>query len=94
MLAHNKTQHGFTIVELLIAMAVGAIVAIGVYSFFGSSMKEYFRLQEESLAFADVAANSQRIASVLRGLPILRLLQTQALVCIHIFHHTTNMYHL
>jgi len=48
-------------------MSVAAIVAIGVYSFFGSSMKEYFRLQEESLAFADVAANSQRIAAVFRG---------------------------
>ncbi len=63
----SKRQSGFTIVELLIAMAVAAIVAVGVYSFFGSSLKEYFRLQEESLAFADVAANSQRIASVLRG---------------------------
>ena len=66
MLAH-KQQKGFTITELLIAMAVAAIVAVGVYSFFGSSIKEYFRLQEESLAFADVAANSQRVASVLRG---------------------------
>lgn len=60
-------QSGFTIVEVMISLVVGALVMIGVFSFFGSSLNQYFRMQQESIAFADVAANSQRIASVVRG---------------------------
>ena len=60
-------QPGFTLVEVLISLFVGALVMIGIFSFFGSSLNEYFRMQQESVAFADVAANSQRVAKVIRG---------------------------
>lgn len=60
-------QAGFTVVELIIAMVVGLVVAGAVFTFAGGSLNQYFRMQSESIAFADIAANSQRIASVVRG---------------------------
>lgn len=63
----SHDQSGFTLTEIMIVMIIGALVITGVFSFFGSSINQYFRLQQESFAFADVAANSQRIASVMRG---------------------------
>lgn len=62
-----RKQHGFTLVELMIAIGIAGLIAMGVYSFFGSSIKQYFNLQEDSLAFSSVAAYSQRIAGVVRG---------------------------
>ena len=62
-----NNQKGFTLVEVMISLVVGALVMIGIFSFFGSSINEYFKMQQESVAFADVAANSQRVAKVIRG---------------------------
>lgn len=70
MLAHKKdstTQSGFTLTELIISISIIGVIAGGVYGFFGTSIKSYFKLQEDSLAMSDVAANSQRIANVIRG---------------------------
>ncbi|MFO0882088.1 MAG: prepilin-type N-terminal cleavage/methylation domain-containing protein [Candidatus Saccharimonadales bacterium] len=66
MSLHNNRK-GFTLVEVMISLVVGALVMIGIFSFFGSSINEYFKMQQESVAFADVAANSQRVAKVIRG---------------------------
>lgn len=60
-------QEGFTLTELIIALAIISVISIGVFAFFGTSLKSYFKLQEDSLAISDVAANSQRIANVVRG---------------------------
>lgn len=62
----NK-QSGFTITELIISIAIIGLIAGGVYSFFGTSIKNYFKLQQDSLAISDLAANSQRVANVIRG---------------------------
>lgn len=63
----STSQSGFTLVELTIAMSLMSVLAIGIFAFFGTSIKSYFRMQEDSLAISDVAANSQRIANVIRG---------------------------
>lgn len=65
MSAHK--QSGFTLVELMISIGIAGLIVVGIYSFFGSSIKNYFTLQEDSIAFSGVAAYSQRIASVVRG---------------------------
>lgn len=69
MSAHSypNNQSGFTLTELIISISIIGIIAGGVYGFFGTSIKTYFRLQEDSLAISDLAANSQRIANVIRG---------------------------
>jgi prepilin-type N-terminal cleavage/methylation domain-containing protein len=59
---------GFTLPELLIVMIVTTILSISIFTFANALISRYFPLQEESMAFSDMSRNSQRIASVIRGL--------------------------
>lgn len=72
MSRHNPpnqfAQAGFTLVELLITIAVISIVSTVFYSVFSSSVINYFNLQKNATNFNDLAFQSQRIAKVLRGL--------------------------
>jgi prepilin-type N-terminal cleavage/methylation domain-containing protein len=60
-------QAGFTLVEMLVAMGLAGIVATMAFTFFNTSLSQYVALQAEGSSFTDVAAQSQRLASVLRG---------------------------
>jgi prepilin-type N-terminal cleavage/methylation domain-containing protein len=60
-------QKGFTLIELVIAIAVSGILSSILFVFFGNSLAQYVTLQEDGSAFTDVSLNSQRIAAVLRG---------------------------
>ncbi|MEO8862794.1 MAG: prepilin-type N-terminal cleavage/methylation domain-containing protein [Candidatus Saccharimonadales bacterium] len=68
MSRRNIPQLGFTLVELMITISVSAIVASGMYVFFNTSFNQYLALQSNSSQFTDLAAQSQRLANVLRGL--------------------------
>lgn len=61
-------QSGFTLPELLVVMIITVILSISIFTFANALISRYFPLQEESMAFSDMSRNSQRIASVIRGL--------------------------
>jgi prepilin-type N-terminal cleavage/methylation domain-containing protein len=61
-------QAGFTIVEMTVVMAVGLIVALTTYTIFNTLLNQYFGLQEDGTEFTDLATQSQRMATVIRGL--------------------------
>lgn len=64
----GQTASGFTIVEVLISITVATILALSAYSFFNTSLAQYFALQENSVASGDLVINAQRVANVVRGL--------------------------
>lgn len=63
----DRNQTGFSLLELLITMTVGTLLAISVYSFVNVNTINYLHLQNDATGFADLASQSQRIASVTRG---------------------------
>jgi len=64
----KRVADGFTLVELVIMMAVTGIIATTFYVFYNDSLSQYLSLQKDGSDFTDLATQSQRIASVLRGL--------------------------
>lgn len=64
---HKMGQSGFTIVELIIAMVLLGIVVGFTYTFFNTTINQYFGLQRDADAFYSLAGHYQRIANVLRG---------------------------
>lgn len=59
---------GFTLIELLITIVVIGVVSTAMYTMFVSSINQFFGLQQDSMRFGDLALQSQRVASILRGL--------------------------
>lgn len=73
-MSHHKlhiryaAQTGFTLIELVITFFVVGVISTAAYTFFNTSISQYLALHKDSLVFADLATQSQRIANVLRGL--------------------------
>lgn len=66
MLARNKK--GFTLVELVIVMTLVLVISTTFYTFFKSSLLGYVNLQKDATNLTGLAHESQRIATVVRGL--------------------------
>ncbi|NBU33035.1 prepilin-type N-terminal cleavage/methylation domain-containing protein [bacterium] len=64
----HKNNHGFTIIEVLIALTLAAVLSIVSIEFFSSSFNNYIKLSKDSTNLSEVAGQTQRIARVLRGL--------------------------
>lgn len=65
---HIRAQHGFTLVELMIAIALASLVVSISIALFGASINQYLDLHKNSVAFGNLANESQRVAKVIRGL--------------------------
>lgn len=68
MLRPKLNESGFTIVELTVVIIVTGLAAVVLYTIFNSSFLNYLGLQKDSTEFNNVAQQSQRIATVVRGL--------------------------
>lgn len=69
MLRRNKRRGaGFSLIEIMIAMAVAGIIALSAYQFFNVSLAQYFALQANSVASGELIVNAQRLANVVRTL--------------------------
>ncbi len=64
----KAVQRGFTIVEVLVALTLSGLVATLIFSFFSTTINQYFTLQADGLSFGSLSMQSQRIATVTRGL--------------------------
>jgi type II secretory pathway pseudopilin PulG len=71
-LLHHKRQpvveHGFTLVESVIVMALAIIIGASFYTFFRANLFQYLHLQADASNFTQVEAQTQRISSVVRGM--------------------------
>jgi prepilin-type N-terminal cleavage/methylation domain-containing protein len=59
---------GFTIIEMTITIAIAALVSLVAFTVFNTLINQYFGLQEDGSEFTNLAVQSQRVATVLRGL--------------------------
>ena len=66
-MSRRNLQSGFSLVELMIVIVMVGVVSTTTYTFFVTSFNQYLALQTEGMVDADLALQSQRIASVLRG---------------------------
>lgn len=60
-------ENGFTMPELLTTMIITAILSLIAYSFFSTSISQYYSLEARGTSLAELASQSQRVAQVLRG---------------------------
>src|SRR5581483_3749292 len=63
----SRHSRGFTLVEVLVTMAVAAIISLTAFTVFSTLFNQYFGLQADGSEFTNLATESQRIANVLRG---------------------------
>ncbi|MDB5183014.1 MAG: hypothetical protein JWO47_798 [Candidatus Saccharibacteria bacterium] len=62
-----NNSKGFTLIELMISIAVISVLSTTFFTFFNTTISQYLSLHRDSLAFADLATQSQRIGNVVRG---------------------------
>lgn len=60
-------QRGFTLVETVVVLTLISIVSTIIFTFYTTSINQYFALQQDGMVFSDLAQQSQRVAMVLRG---------------------------
>ena len=61
-----KRQSGFTIIEILVTITLLGLIATFMFTFFITTIDQYFALQQNSTSFNDLAQHYQRLANVLR----------------------------
>jgi prepilin-type N-terminal cleavage/methylation domain-containing protein len=64
----TSSQHGFTLVELLVVISLVSVIFVTFGSFFDNYLVLYSKYQKDATNFTELANQSQRIADVLRGL--------------------------
>lgn len=66
-MSNHSHDSGFTLVELMITLIMVGMMTVTFYTFFHSSLFGYLNLQKDASSFAQLNAQSARIANVLRG---------------------------
>ena len=64
---HRAKQAGFTLVELLVVIVVIGFMVVALFTFFKSTLFGYLDMQKTASNFTDLAQQSQRIGTVVRG---------------------------
>lgn len=65
---HHRQDAGFTLPEILITIAILGAALIMIFPAITSSINNYFSLNYKNQQYSSVAAHSQRLANVIRGL--------------------------
>ena len=64
----SRNASGFTIVELVVAIVLIGILSTVLYTIFNTSFLNYLGLEKDSSQYNTLAQQSQRVATVVRGL--------------------------
>lgn len=64
----GRNDRGFTLIELMIVMILSVLISLSFYTFFKTNLFTYLDLQNDASSLTDLAQESQRIATVVRGL--------------------------
>jgi prepilin-type N-terminal cleavage/methylation domain-containing protein len=63
----SRTEDGFSLTELMIAITIVGVATTILFTFFNTSTNQYFGLQQQGMVSGELAQQSQRLAMVLRG---------------------------
>jgi len=74
-------RDGFTLVELMVVIVMIGILIVPAYTFFNTSLSQYISLQKEGSGLSDLTLQSQRVATVLRGLTDINSATADGLDC-------------
>ena len=66
MLVHRNSR-GFTLVEMVVAMALISILSLTFLIVFKSTLLNYLGLQKQASSFGQLSTQADRVANVLRG---------------------------
>lgn len=67
-MSRSRTGAGFTLIEVTITLIIASLVSLVAFTTFNTLINQYFGLQADGSEFTNLATQSQRIATVLRGL--------------------------
>lgn len=67
MSIRKDPQAGFTLVELMVSIALVAVVSMIFTTLFISTFKNYLSIQKDGTAMTQLAAQANRVATVVRG---------------------------
>lgn len=87
----QSRQSGFSMVELMVVIALTAVVVTTFYTFFKTNFSSYLGLQEDASNFTELASKSQRVASVVRGLTGINTASANQLT-IYAYFYPTDTY--
>lgn len=86
----RRNQSGFTLVELTVVIVMIGIIIVPAYTFFNTSFSQYISLQKEGSGLSDLTTQSQRIATVLRGVTAINSASADSIDCYAYFAPSDN----
>lgn len=63
----RKADQGFTIIEVLIATSIAAILIVIAYGLFNGTIGQYNLMSQDAVNFSQLSMESQRVTKILRG---------------------------
>ena len=63
-----KTEAGFTLVELMVTIALVVVIGLTFFLFFQSNSTNYLSIQKDSTSMTTLSAQATRVANVVRSL--------------------------
>lgn len=75
----RSAQAGFSLIELMLVIAIVGVITTTIYTFFNNSVSQYIALQTNSVRHGELTVQSQRMASLVRGLTDINVATTSEL---------------
>ncbi|MEJ0072562.1 MAG: prepilin-type N-terminal cleavage/methylation domain-containing protein [Candidatus Saccharibacteria bacterium] len=64
---HKQSQDGFSVIELMIALALAVLISIMFFTLFKTSFLQYLNIQQDASTATTLAGQESRVSTVLRG---------------------------
>ena len=75
----QSAETGFSLIELMLVIAIVGVITTTIYTFFNNSVSQYIALQTNSVRHGELTVQSQRMASLVRGLTDINVATTSEL---------------
>lgn len=75
----RREQAGFSLIELMMVIAIVGVITTTIYTFFNNSVSQYLALQTNNVRHGELTIQSQRMASLVRGLTDINVATTSEL---------------
>ncbi|OGL30646.1 hypothetical protein A3F37_03420 [Candidatus Saccharibacteria bacterium RIFCSPHIGHO2_12_FULL_41_12] len=75
----HSAQAGFSLIELMLIIAIVGVITTTIYTFFNNSISQYLALQTNNVRHGELTIQSQRMASLVRGLTDINVATTSEL---------------